>query len=75
MSDAQAQRRVRIHKVRDDDDSVLEYLGDRGLIPGRMLTVKEVRTLDGVVTVEDEDGETHSFGAPVARQVFVRPTR
>lgn len=75
LSDAQAQRRVRIHKVRDDDDSVLEYLGDRGLIPGRVLTVKEVRTLDGVVTVEDEDGETHSFGAPVARQVFVRPTR
>jgi len=75
LTDARAGRRVRIHKVGDDDDSVLEYLGDRGLIPGRILTVREIRALDGMVTVEDEDGETHSFGSKVARQVFVRPAR
>lgn len=72
LSETEAGRRVRIHKV-GDDDSVLEYLEDRRLIPGRTLTVNEVRDLDGLVTVEDEDGEVHSFGAPVARQVFVRP--
>jgi hypothetical protein len=31
-----------------------------------------VRDLDGVVTVEDEDGESHALGAPLARAVFVR---
>ena len=75
LSEAGAGRRVRIHKVGDEDDSVLEYLGERGLIPGRTLTVNEARDLDGLVTVEDEDGETHSFGSAVARQVYVRPAR
>lgn len=74
LNEAGAGQRVHIHKV-GDDASMLEYLGERGLVPGRTLTVKEVRDLDGVVTVEDEDGETHSFGSPVARQVFVRPVR
>ena len=72
LSDAGAGRRVRIYKV-GDDDSMLEYLGERGLVPGRTLTVKEVRELDGVITVEDEGRETYSFGSPVARRVFVRP--
>jgi len=75
LSEAEAGWRVRIHKVGDEDDSVLDYLGERGLVPGRTLNVKEVRGLDGVVTVEDEDGDTHSFGSPVALQVFVRPAR
>jgi DtxR family Mn-dependent transcriptional regulator len=75
LGETMAGRRVRIHKVGDDDDSVLEYLEDRGLIPGRTLVVKEVRDLDGMVTVEGEDGQTYSFGAPVVRQVFVRPAR
>lgn len=75
LSEAEAGWRVRIHKVGDEDDSVLDYLGERGLVPGRTLNVKEVRGLDGVVSVEDENGDTHSFGSPVALQVFVRPAR
>lgn len=75
LTDAAEGRKVRIHKVGDDDDSVLEYLGDRGLIPGRKILVKESRTLDSVVTVEDEDGGIHSFGGKISRQVFVRPAR
>ncbi|MDQ3237221.1 MAG: metal-dependent transcriptional regulator [Actinomycetota bacterium] len=75
LSEAEAGWRVRIHKVGDEDDLVLDYLGERGLVPGRTLNVKEVRGLDGVVTVEDENGDTHSFGSPVALQVFVRPAR
>jgi hypothetical protein len=31
-----------------------------------------VRTLDGVITVADEDGSTHSLGAPLAGALFVR---
>jgi hypothetical protein len=32
----------------------------------------QVRELDGVVIVEDEDGKTHALGEPLARSVFVR---
>lgn len=71
LGDATAGRRVRIHKV-NDDGSMLGYLGVRGLVPGRLLEVREVRAIDGVVTVEDEDGTPHALGAPLARSVFVR---
>lgn len=64
---------VRISRVRHEDASMLDYLGEHKLVPGRLLNVKEVRALDGVVTVEDEDGEFHSLGEPLARSVFVRP--
>src|SRR5918996_1159414 len=52
LYEATAGQRVRISKV-GDDPSTLEYLGEHGLVPGRLLNVREVRDLDGVVTVED----------------------
>jgi DtxR family Mn-dependent transcriptional regulator len=63
---------VRISRVSQDDVSVLTYLGERGLVPGRLLEVKEVRALDGVVTIEDEDGNAHALGEPLARTIFIR---
>lgn len=72
LGDATAGQRVRISKVNDESDSMLDYLGDRRLVPGRLLEIKEVRDLDGVVTVEDDDGESHTLGEPLARSVFVR---
>ena len=74
LTEAGAGTRVCISRVRDDDAPVLDYLEDRGLIPGRPLSVLEVRALDGVVTVEDRSGETHALGEPLARSVFVRGT-
>ena len=74
LGDARAGQRVRIYRV-GDDDSMLEYLGERGLVPGRKLTVKEVRGVDGVITVEDEGGDAYSLGSPVARRVFVCTAR
>lgn len=71
LGDAAAGQRVRISKVNDESDSMLGYLGERELVPGRLLEVKEVRTLDGVVTVEDEAGTSHALGAPLTRSVFV----
>jgi hypothetical protein len=35
------------------------------------LSVKEVRSADGVVTVEDEGDEEHPLGESLARAVFV----
>ncbi len=72
LGEAAAGQWVRIAKVSDEDASVLDHLGDRGLLPGRLLSVREVRALDGVVTVEDEDGGSHALGEPLARAVFVR---
>jgi hypothetical protein len=43
-------------------------------MPGRLLDVKEVRAFDGVITVEDEEGETRILGGPLADSVFVRST-
>jgi len=72
LSEAAAGQRVRISKVSDDDASMLDHLGEHGLVLGRLLNVREVRELDGVVTVADEDGGSHALGGPLARAVFVR---
>jgi DtxR family transcriptional regulator, Mn-dependent transcriptional regulator len=72
LSQAVAGQRIRISKVRDEDAAMLDYLGERNLVPGRWLSVREVRTLDGVVIVEDEEAEVHALGEPLARSIFVR---
>ena len=72
LSEAVAGQRVVISKVSDEDASMLDYLGGRGLVPGRRLLVREARALDAVVTVEDEDGKPYSLGGPLARSIFVR---
>jgi DtxR family Mn-dependent transcriptional regulator len=71
LSEAAPGQRVCISKV-GDEPSTLDYLGEHGLVPGRLLRVREVRDLDGVVIVEDEDGGFHALGEPLARAVFVR---
>jgi DtxR family Mn-dependent transcriptional regulator len=63
---------VRISRVKHEDAAVLSFLGERELVPGRLVEVKEVRALDGVVTVEDEDGVLHSLGRPLVDLIFVR---
>ena len=65
-------QRVLIARVGQETTPLLTYLGERGLVPGRLLTVREVRVLDGVIVVADEDGDTHSLGAPLAGALFVR---
>jgi DtxR family Mn-dependent transcriptional regulator len=72
LSEAVAGRRFRIVKVRDEDAAMLDYFGDRNLVPGRLLTVREVRAIDGVVIVEDEEAEVYALGEPLARSMFVR---
>ena len=72
LAEAATGERVRVSKVRNDDAQILDYLESRDLIPGKLLLVKEVRDLDGVVTVEDEEGKISSLGESLARSVFVR---
>jgi DtxR family transcriptional regulator, Mn-dependent transcriptional regulator len=72
VDEAASGDRVRISRVKHDDAAVLAFLGERGLVPGRVVEVKEVRALDGVVTVEGEDGDIHTLGKFLARSIFVR---
>ena len=72
LSQAVAGQRLRISKVSDEDAAMLDYFGDRNLVPGRLLTVREVRALDGVVIVEDAEAEVYALGEPLARSMFVR---
>jgi DtxR family Mn-dependent transcriptional regulator len=72
LSQAVVGQRLRISKVRDEDAEMLDYLGNRNLVPGRLLTIREVRSLDGVVVVEDEEADVYALGEPLARYVFVR---
>jgi len=65
-------QRVRITRVGHEDAPTLAFLEERRLMPGRVLAVKEVRALDGVVIVEDADGESHALGESLARSVFVQ---
>jgi DtxR family Mn-dependent transcriptional regulator len=65
---------VRISQINNRDTSVLTYLGERGLVPGKLLEVKEVRDVDGVVVVECENGIPHSLGKPLAVSILVRST-
>jgi DtxR family transcriptional regulator, Mn-dependent transcriptional regulator len=71
LSRASAGQRLCISKVRDEDAAMLDYLGDRNLVPGRCLTIREVRAIDGVVIVEDEDSEVYALGDALARSIFV----
>ena len=72
LREAEAGEWVRIYKVSDESTAALDYLGEHGLVPGRLLHVEEARELDGVVTVRDEDGETYALGDSLAHSVFVR---
>ena len=72
LGEATAGGRVRIARVNQEDASVLTYLGERGLVPGKFLTVREVRAVDGVVTVEDEDGVLYPLGGPLASSILVQ---
>ena len=72
LDEAEVGERVLVARVDHRDAAVLDYLGERGLVPGRLLEVREVRGLDGVVTVEDEDGGIHALGESLARSVYVR---
>lgn len=72
LGEARTGAEVRIFKVGDESGNALDYLGERGLVPGRLLRVREARDPEGTVTVEDEDGRTHALDGPLAGAVFVR---
>lgn len=71
LAESREGQSVVISRVSDDNPSRLAYLGERGLVPGSRVHVREVRDLDGVVMVEDASGETFPLGGPLARAIYV----
>jgi DtxR family Mn-dependent transcriptional regulator len=72
LSEAAPGDTVRVARVGHQDAGQLAYLWEHELVPGRVLNVREVRALDGVVTVEDEGGDTLALGGSLAGAIFVR---
>ena len=72
LSEAPEGGRVRIAQVSDANPEILNHFGERGLIPGRVLAVREARALDGVVAVEDEEGNVYALGKALAASIFVQ---
>ncbi len=72
LREAEAGDRIRISRINHEKSSVLAYLGERGIFHGKVFEVKEVRDLDGVVTVEDEEGEIHSLGELLTGSILVQ---
>lgn len=60
-----------IDYIADEDADLLQLLEDRGLLPGAIAEVREVRPLDGILTVA-VSGTEQIIGEAVAIKVFVR---
>lgn len=71
LSEVETDECVRISRVAHKDTDMLAYLEERKLVPGRWLEIREVRALDSVVTVEDEEGRSYPLGKPLAQSIFV----
>ena len=74
LGEASVGERVEIVQVSDADPDALDYLGERGLVPGCVILVEEARSFDGVVTVGiEEAGGSFALGAALAMAISVRP--
>ena len=74
LDEASAGSRAEIVQVSDEDPEILNYLGERGLVPGCVVTVEESRPFDGVVTIlVEEDGGSFALGAALAGAILVHP--
>ena len=70
LCDVGAGQRARVVRVSDDDDAMLRYLAELGLLPGAAVTVVERAPYDGPVTV-DVSGRAVAVGTAVAEAVLV----
>ena len=72
LPEARVGERVVVSRVENRETAALTYLWERGLVPGGTFEVREVRALDGVVAIQDEEGTTHSLGPALAGSIFIR---
>jgi DtxR family Mn-dependent transcriptional regulator len=73
LSEMQDGKTVRIVRVlREDDADCLQFLTDRGIVPGATLRVLDIAEFDGTVTLEVE-GTIRAIGRDVASRLRVEP--
>lgn len=63
---------IRITEEGERDPRLLDYLQKQGLIPGAKVTVEDVVTWNGVVTLLKDD-QAIALGLKAARTIWVRP--
>jgi DtxR family Mn-dependent transcriptional regulator len=59
-------------RIPEDDQALLEYFVDNLMIPGEVITVKEISMPRGVISLQSRSGEI-VFGYEVSKHIWVRP--
>lgn len=72
LAECAAGDRVEVLQVPDRDPTVLAYLADHGIEPGRSIRVDEVAPV-GVVTITNPAGDAVALSEDVATRLRVRP--
>jgi DtxR family Mn-dependent transcriptional regulator len=70
LDELDAGARGTVSRVRDEDGSLLRYLGELGIRPGAVVTVVDRAPFDGPIRLE-VDGVERTVGRPVAAAVLV----
>lgn len=65
---------VEIDRVGDERPDVLEYLGQRGLMPGAPISIIERQDIAGTVTVR-VGNDQYTLGRELAASILVRPAQ
>lgn len=62
-------RRFRVQRVEDRDPEALRYLGELGLVPGRVVVLEERAPFGGPLWVRVDGGGRHAIGPALAERV------
>ncbi|MDJ0857421.1 MAG: FeoA family protein, partial [Desulfobacterales bacterium] len=77
LSECSAGQRLKITRVRLQDQEALQYLARNGIRIGAVVTIVEKSPLDGQISLEirrDRKQQTFSLGAAAAADIEARPT-
>lgn len=72
LDKAHAGARMTVDRIPEDDEALVQYLSERGVLPGVEVTVEEVAPYRGVATLKVGD-HTAVVGYAVASRIRVRP--
>ena len=78
LTEVDAGQTARVARVRDDDPTLLRYLGDLGIVPDATLTVDQRAPFDGPLHIrvgEETGAPAHALGREVTDQVYVEISR
>ena len=72
LDKAHAGAKMTVDRIPEDDEALVQYLAERGVLPGVEVTVEEVAPYRGVATLKVGD-HTAVVGYAVASRIRVRP--